>query len=112
METEELIQSEIYHSFISEMSMYMYQTVDIYPKVHVSKTIQATCTCMQMYIYSIMHVSEVKSSFLLFFPDFDPLGSSLGSMCVSGAGLYNTISQLTQNLSTSCWKLNETISHQ
>ena len=65
METEELIGSEIYHSFISEMSMYMYQKVDIYPKVHVSKTIQATCTCMQMYIYSIRHVSEVKLPLVL-----------------------------------------------
>ena len=80
METKEQIQSEMYHSFITEMSiMYMSPKVHIYPKVtrstclsttiqdypshmymypklykphvHVSKTIQATCTCLQKYMY-------------------------------------------------------------
>jgi hypothetical protein len=101
VETEELIRSEIYHSFISEMSMYMYQKVDIYPKVHVSnstciqkyiyiqnypnvhvsKTIQATCTCMQMYIYSIRHVSEVKLPLVLSRLWSTGLISRISSLC-------------------------------
>ena len=62
MEIEEQIQSEMYHSFISEMyhsfisemSMYMSPKVHIYPKVHVSKTIQNYPS--HMYMYQNVHI--------------------------------------------------------
>ena len=139
METKEQIQSEMYHSFITEMSIvYMSPKVHIYPKVskstyisksnqkymclhnyprlskphvhvsksiqascisemsmymspkvHVSKTIQVTCTCIEMYI---SHKTHQNSSFLLFFLEGDPVGTTIGPVC--------TISKLTKKL----WK--------
>ena len=101
METKEQIQSEMYHSFISEMSMYMSPNVHVskstyisksiqkyiyiqkYPEVHVSKTIQATCTCIEMYIYPIRHIKTQASS--CSFPMFYPLGTTVGLVCVSGS---------------------------
>ena len=48
METEEQIQNEIYHSFISEMSMYMS------PKVHVSKS---TCISKSICYRDKLHMA-------------------------------------------------------
>ena len=100
------------------MSMYMSPKVHIYPKVskstylskrnqkymcfhnytrlskthvHVSKTIQATCTCIEMYI---SHKTHQNSSFLLFFLDVDPLGTTLGPVCISGPYKLNIIVKL------------------
>ena len=133
METKEQIQSEMYHSFITEMSMYMSPKVHIYPKVskstyisksnqkymclhnypshidmypklskthvhvsemsmymspkvHVSKTVQATCTYIEMYIY---HKTHQNSSFLLFFLEGDPVGTTIGPVCISGSCKLN-----------------------
>ena len=119
----------MYHSFITQMSMYMSPKVHIYPKVtrstclqnypklskphvHVSKTIQAACTskwnvkvlvskitCLQKYMYPklsktiqdmctciemcISHKTHKNSSFLLFFLEGDPVGSTIGPVCIS-----------------------------
>ena len=128
METKEQIQSEMYHSFITEMSMYMSPKVHIYPKVskstyisksnqkymclhnyprlskphvhvsemsmymspklHVSKTFQATCTCIEMYI---SHKTHQNSSFLLFFLEGDPVGTTIGPVCIFGPCKLNII---------------------
>jgi len=58
VETEELIRSEIYHSFISEMSMYMYQKVDIYPKVPVL-CITTFSSVLHSWIYSSSQASRI-----------------------------------------------------
>jgi len=133
VETKEQIQSEMYRSFITEMSIvYMSPKVHIYPKVskstyisksnqkymslhnyprlskphvHVSKTIQATCTCKwnvnvhvskstciqncPSHMYTcidmyISHKTHQNSSFLLFFLEGDPVGTTIGPVCVSG----------------------------
>ena len=92
METKEQIQSEMYHSFITKMSMYMSPKVHIYPKVtrstclqnypklskphvhvsemsmymspkvHVSKTVQATWTHVSICTYPIRHIKNQASS--------------------------------------------------
>ena len=89
METEEKIQSEMYHSFISEMSMYMSPKVHVDPEVHiypklskphayVSKSVQTTCTykwnfnvhvskstCIQKYTkLSMPHVHVSKCTYI------------------------------------------------
>ena len=68
------------HVHVSEMSMYMS------PKVHISKIVQATCTYIDMYI---SHKTHKNSSFLLLFLDVDPLGTTLGLVCISGSCKLN-----------------------